>query len=71
MDRERKKSTIAVIIIALLFLLMGFIEARAGISLEEQRRQREISQAYKHELEIERIRAEALVRAAKYTRNYY
>ena len=59
----------AVLIIALMFLLMGWLEAQpahAGISLEQQRIDRERSAQRKHELELARIQAEAYVRAAKY-----
>jgi hypothetical protein len=63
---------IAMCIIAALFVLMTFIEsqpAHAGISLAEQRRQRERAEDMRHELELERIKAAALIEAAKYYRH--
>lgn len=67
------------VVILLLLLLMGWIEAQpasAGISLEQQRIDREIAAERRHELKLAKIWAEAYKEAAKaqarqYRRDYY
>ena len=72
--KPTRRGTAAMIFILLMLLLMGWLEAQpahAGISLEQQRIDRERSAQRKHEIQIEKIRAEAYIKAAKYQRNYF
>lgn len=55
-----------VVLIALSLLAFTFSPAGAVPSLEVQRQQREASEQRRHEIELARIQAAALVEAAKY-----
>lgn len=49
---------VAVIVIIILLLCAGYIEVNAMPSLEEQRRQRELNQAYQHEMDLAELEAQ-------------